>query len=95
MIQNPIGPISTVILINEQDLFTVDSWAHCHRLGSLHRLTNRHTYQISPCAGFTNDLEEQPTSLDVKAVHPSAGQRPYAAAQCPPMATDLLATYKY
>ena len=26
-----------VSLINGQDLFMLDPWAHCHRLGSLHR----------------------------------------------------------
>ena len=60
-------------LINGQDLFMVDSWAHCHRLGSFHQLTNHHTSRISPCVGFTTDLEEQPAPLDAKAVHPRAG----------------------
>ena len=82
-------------LINGQDLFIVDPWSHCHRLGSLHRLTNRHTCRISPCADFTTDLEEQPAPLDAKAVHPRAARCPTAVAQHPKSSTDLATAYKY
>ena len=63
-------------LINGQDLFMVDPWAYSHRLGSLHRLTNHHTYRISPCVGFTTVLEEQPSPLDAKVVHPRTNRHP-------------------
>ena len=82
-------------LINAQDLFMVDPWDHCHILGSLHRLTNRHTYRISPCASFTTDLEEQPRRYDVDPVHPRASRRPPCVARCPRCSTDLLTTYNY
>jgi hypothetical protein len=64
-------------------------------LGGFHRLTNRLTYQILTCAGFTTDLEEQPRCYDVEAVHPTADRRPPCAARHPRCSTDLLATYKY
>ena len=41
-------------------------------------LTNRLTSQVSPCAGFTTDLEEQPQHYDAMAVHPRAGRHPLA-----------------
>ena len=75
-------------LIKGQDLFMVDSWAHCHTLGALHQLTNRLAWQNSPCADFTTTIEEQLAPLDAKVVHPRAGR-------CRPVATDLPATYKY
>jgi hypothetical protein len=82
-----------VDLINGQDLFTVNPWAHYRRLGSLHRLTSRHTCRISPCAGFTTDLENQLAPLDAKAVHLRADRLPYAAARCPLWPpTSLLST---
>jgi hypothetical protein len=78
-------------LINGQDWMLVDSWAHCCRLGSLHQLP----IQISTCVVLVTDLEEQPRCYDAMAVDLSVGRCPPYAAQCPRVAIDLLATYKY
>ena len=65
-------------LINEQDLFTVDPWAHCYRLGSLHQLTNRPTIRISPCVVQVTTNGSQPSPLDQEAVERRVGRRPLA-----------------
>ena len=81
--------------MNGHDLFTVNSWAHCHTLEALHRLTNRRPARISTCAASTTAIGSQPESKDQEAVDPRAGRRPTLAARRPRSSTDLPAAYKY
>jgi hypothetical protein len=64
-------------------------------LGGSNRHWNRLTGQNLARASFTTTIEEQPGCYDQEAVHPRADWCPYAAAQHPWTATDLLAAYKY
>jgi hypothetical protein len=64
-------------------------------LGGFHHLTNWHTYQISTCAAFTTDLEEQPCHYYAEAVHPRDNRCHPCAARRPRSSTDLPAAYKY
>jgi hypothetical protein len=82
-------------LINERDRMPVDSWAHCHRLRSLHWLTNQLPIQISTCVVLVIDLEEQPWCYDAMAVDLRAGRCPPYASECLRVAINLPATYKY
>ena len=52
----------------------MDSWAHCHRLGGLHRLTNRSPVRSSPCATIVTTIGSYQGPYDDEAVQSRAGR---------------------
>ena len=92
--QMPSVDLSRFAPIDEMELTRVHRPTVIH-LGGSNGPTNCLTCGISTCASPTTIFGSQPAPEDQEAVDPRADRRPVAATQCPGVATNLLAAYKY